>query len=164
MYIKFSSICKVHKKSLEKIISQNVRMGEKLKILITRQKNLENRIMGRVPQTIRRIESDSDSDSDSIRIRDLRIESELMKFDSVRIESNPNRIRIDRIRIEFESNRIDSSQIESNRIESNRIESDRIEFENDRQKNFLFWNFVRPCVTQLFNFRENKNFLFWKFV
>ena len=46
MYIKFSSICKVHKKSLEKIISQNVRMGEKLKILITGQKNLENRIMG----------------------------------------------------------------------------------------------------------------------
>jgi phosphotransferase system HPr-like phosphotransfer protein len=45
MYIKFSSICKVHKKSLEKIISQNVRMGEKLEILITGQKNLENRIM-----------------------------------------------------------------------------------------------------------------------
>ena len=46
MYIKFSSICKVHKKSLKKIISQNVRMGEKLEILITGQKNLENRIMG----------------------------------------------------------------------------------------------------------------------
>src|SRR5436190_12536773 len=82
-------------------------------------------------------------DLNLIRIRNLQIESELMKFDLVRIELNLNRIRIDRIRIEL-------SQIESNL--------------KMISKKFLFWKFVRPCVTQLFNFRENKNFLFWKFV
>lgn len=38
------TICKVNKKSLEKVINQVMRIETKLDILIERQKNLENRI------------------------------------------------------------------------------------------------------------------------
>ena len=41
----YFTICKVHKKSIEKIISQNVLVDTKLEKLLAEQKRLEQRIM-----------------------------------------------------------------------------------------------------------------------
>ena len=65
--LNFGTICEVHKKSIEKILSQNIRIDTKLKILIAGQKNIEERMIN-LEKGLNKNNNDSNIDPDFVKV------------------------------------------------------------------------------------------------